>query len=69
MRINDLLLSDSGGYLLLSLATSGASQTSLLFLDGGGSYPVNRYVNDNGFKLKALPIETCTITHMAGNHA
>lgn len=54
MRINDLLLSGSGGHLLLSLATSGASQTSLLFHDGGGSYPVNRYVNDIGYKLKAL---------------
>ena len=38
--MDDLLLSGSVGYLLLSLATSGASQTLLLFSDREGSYPV-----------------------------
>jgi hypothetical protein len=36
----DLLLTGSEGYLLLSLGTSGASQTFLLLYDGDGSYPV-----------------------------
>jgi hypothetical protein len=43
--MDDLLLSGSEGYLLLSLATSGASQTFLLFYDGEGSYPVGGDLN------------------------
>ncbi len=65
----DLLLSGSVGYLLLLLATPGASQTSLLFYDRGGSYPVKIDFNPKLNGVESYMISDSKITHVAGNRA